>query len=40
MANITIKIDDRLLENARKLASQKNTSINALIRKPGAVCFQ
>ncbi len=33
MAIITIKIDDRLLESARKLATQKKTSINALIRE-------
>ena len=33
MANITLKIDDRLLENARNLASQQKTSINAIIRE-------
>lgn len=33
MANITLKIDDHLLENARNLASQKKTSINAIIRE-------
>ena len=33
MANITLKIDDRLLENARHLASQQKTSINAIIRE-------
>ena len=33
MANITLKIDDDLLKKARQLASQKNTSINAIFNK-------
>jgi len=33
MANITLKIDDELLRKARRLALQRNTSINAVIRK-------
>lgn len=33
MANITLKIEDKLLEKARKLASQRNTSINAIVRE-------
>jgi hypothetical protein len=32
MANITLKVDDRVLEKARRLAMQKKTSINAIIR--------
>ena len=32
MANITLKIDDELLEKARKLASLRNTSINAVVK--------
>ncbi len=32
MANVTLKIDDALLENARRLAFEKKTSINAIIR--------
>ena len=31
MANVTLKIDDKLLEKARKLALQRNTSINAIV---------
>ena len=33
MANITLKIDEKLLKKARKLALQRETSINAIIRK-------
>ncbi len=33
MANITLKIDNDLLEKARRLASLRKTSINALVRE-------
>ena len=33
MANLTLKIDDKLLEKARLLASRRNTSINAIVRR-------
>jgi len=33
MANITLKIDDELLTKARLLASNRKTSINAIVRK-------
>lgn len=33
MANITLKIDDELLDKARKLAEKKNTSLNAVVRE-------
>ena len=33
MANITLKIDPRLLEEARKVAMIKRTSINALVSR-------
>ena len=33
MANITLKIDDDLLEKARQVAFQKKTSINAIVRE-------
>lgn len=33
MANITLKIDDQILEKARRLASRRETSINAIVRK-------
>jgi len=33
MANITLKVDDELLEKARHLAAMKKTSVNAIIRK-------
>jgi len=33
MANITLKVDDDLLEKARLLAFQKNTSINAIVKQ-------
>lgn len=32
MANITLKIDDELLEKARRLAFQRGTSINAIVK--------
>ena len=31
MANITLKVDSRLLEEARKIALKKKTSVNALV---------
>ncbi len=33
MANITLKVDDALLEKARRLAFRRNTSVNAVVRK-------
>lgn len=33
MANLTLKIDDRLLDKARRLALRRNTSINAIVRQ-------
>jgi predicted transcriptional regulator len=33
MANLTLKIDEELLEKARRLAHQRKTSINAVVRK-------
>lgn len=33
MANLTLKIEDRLLEKARLLASRKKTSLNAIVRQ-------
>jgi predicted transcriptional regulator len=33
MANITLKIDEELLEKARRLAIQRKTSINAVVRQ-------
>lgn len=33
MANITLKIDDELLEKARQLAFQRKTSINAIVKQ-------
>ena len=33
MANITLKIDDDLLERARELAFQRKTSINSIVRQ-------
>lgn len=33
MANITLKIDEELLEKARQLALRRKTSINAIVRK-------
>ncbi len=32
MANLTLKIDDKLLEKARLIASGKKMSINAIVR--------
>jgi predicted transcriptional regulator len=33
MANLTLKIDDQLLDKARRLALRRNTSINAIVRE-------
>ena len=33
MANITLKIDEELLKKARRLAHQRKTSVNAVVRK-------
>jgi len=33
MANLTLKIDEQLLDKARRLALRRNTSINAIVRK-------
>jgi len=33
MANVTLKIDDEVLEKARKLAQRRNTSVNAIVRQ-------
>ncbi len=33
MANLTLKIDDDILKKARKLASRRKTSINAIVRR-------
>ena len=33
MGNITMKIDDKLLEKARRLAFRKKTSINAIVKQ-------
>ena len=33
MANITLKIDDKFLENVRLFACKKKTSINAIIKE-------
>jgi len=33
MANLTLKIDDSLLEKARLLASRRKTSLNAIVRQ-------
>ncbi len=33
MANITLKIDDGVLEKARLIATEKKTSVNAVIRE-------
>ncbi|MFH0754279.1 MAG: hypothetical protein V2A70_06920 [Candidatus Omnitrophota bacterium] len=32
MSNVTMSIDDALLRRARKIALEKNTSVNAIIR--------
>jgi len=33
VANLTLKIDDQLLDKARRLALRRNTSINAVVRE-------
>lgn len=33
MANLTLKIDDSLLEKARILAARKKTSVNSIVRQ-------
>ena len=33
MANLTLKIDDILLKKARKMASRKETTVNAIVRR-------
>jgi hypothetical protein len=33
MANLTLKIDDLLLEKARRLAVRRNTSVNAIVKE-------
>jgi predicted transcriptional regulator len=33
MANLTLKVDDELLEKARLLASRRKTSLNAIVRR-------
>ena len=33
MANLTLKIDDQLLNKARRLALRRNTSINAIVKE-------
>jgi predicted transcriptional regulator len=33
MANLTLKVDDLLLEKARRLAVRRNTSINAIVKE-------
>ena len=33
MSNVTLKIDDGLLKKARRLAAEKNTSFNAIVRE-------
>ena len=33
MANLTLKIDDKLLEKARRVATGRRTSINAVVRQ-------
>lgn len=33
MANLTLKIDDLLLEKARRLAIRRNTSVNAIVKE-------
>ena len=33
MANLTLKIDDQLLNKARRLALRRNTSINSIVRE-------
>jgi len=33
VANLTLKIDDQLLNKARRLALRRNTSINAIVKE-------
>ena len=33
MKNVTISVDDHLLRDARRLAAERDTSLNALIRE-------
>jgi predicted transcriptional regulator len=33
MANLTLRIDDQLLDKARRMALRRNTSINAVVRE-------
>jgi hypothetical protein len=33
MANITLKVDEKLLEKARRLALRRKTSLNAVVKK-------
>lgn len=33
MANVTLKIDDDLLKKARRLAAERKTSFNAIVRE-------
>ncbi|MGC8492580.1 MAG: hypothetical protein ACP5SH_12670 [Syntrophobacteraceae bacterium] len=33
MANLTLRVDDQLLNKARRLALRRNTSINAIVRE-------
>ena len=33
MANVTLSIEDKLLEKSRQYASQRRTSLNALLRE-------
>ncbi|MGA2027044.1 MAG: hypothetical protein ABSH17_08255 [Syntrophobacteraceae bacterium] len=33
MANLTLRIDDQLLDKARRLAVRRNTSINTVVRE-------
>lgn len=33
MANVTLKIDDDLLEKARRLAFRRKTSLNAVVKR-------
>lgn len=32
MANITLSVDDNVLQEVRQIAARKNTSVNALVR--------
>jgi predicted transcriptional regulator len=33
VANLTLKIDDNLLKKARRMASRRETSVNAIVRR-------